>query len=81
MAKKDKKDKKKKKDKEVLPSRAKGNPNSVAAVEGVNLTTKVYDKEIAKLQVELVRLQAWVKKKKLKVSPCRFAKTTASNRV
>ncbi|TDI46458.1 MAG: polyphosphate kinase 2 [Acidobacteria bacterium] len=64
-----KKDKKKKKDKKVPPSRAKGNPHSasVVAVEGVNLTTKVYDKEIAKLQVELVRLQAWVKEKKLKV--------------
>ena len=64
-----KKDKKKKKDKKVPRSRGKGNPSSltVAAVEGVNLTTKAYDKEIAKLQVELVRLQAWVKEKKIKV--------------
>ncbi len=72
MAKKDKKKKKNKKSKRVesvSPSQGNGNPNSEAAVatEGVKLTTKVYDKEIAKLQVELVRLQEWVKEKKLKV--------------
>ena len=72
MAKKDKKKKKNKKNKQVEsvpPSQGKDNPNAATAVatEGVKLTTKVYDKEIAKLQVELVRLQEWVKEKKLKV--------------
>ena len=72
MAKKDKKKKKNKKNKQVEsvpPSQGKDNPNSATAVatEGVKLTTKVYDKELAKLQVELVRLQEWVKEKKLKV--------------
>jgi polyphosphate kinase 2 len=71
MAKKDKKKKKNKKNKRiesVPPSQGNGNPNSATvATEGVKLTTKVYDKEIAKLQVELVRLQEWVKEKKLKI--------------
>ena len=64
MAKKDKKKKKGKKNKRmesVAPFQEKHDP------EGVKLTAKVYDKEIAKLQVELVRLQEWVKAKKLKV--------------
>lgn len=32
-----------------------------------NISTKVYEKELAKLQIELVKLQEWVKKKGLKV--------------
>jgi len=72
MANKDKKKKKPKKNKQVEsvpPSQGKDNPNSATAIatERVDLTTKVYDTEIAKLQVELVRLQEWVKKEKLKV--------------
>lgn len=43
----------------------KGNENSVKASE--KLKTKEYDKELAKLHVELVRLQEWVKFKGLKV--------------
>ncbi len=31
------------------------------------LTTKVYDRELAKLQIELVKLQEWIKHKGLKV--------------
>ena len=75
MAKKDKKRKEKKKDKKSnrlesgALSHEKDNPNSgtAAATEGAMLTTKVYEKQIAKLQVELVRLQEWVKEKKHKV--------------
>jgi polyphosphate kinase 2 len=71
MAKKDKKKKKNKKKKQIEslpPSQGKGNPNSATAIatDRVHLTTKVYDKEISRLQVELVRLQEWVKEKKLK---------------
>ena len=43
----------------------KGNENSVKA--GEKLQTKEYDKELAKLHVELVKLQEWVRFKGLKV--------------
>ena len=76
MAKKDKKSKQKNKKKEdksltgsAPRSHAKDDTSSegTSATEAGKLPAKVYDKEIAKLQVELVRLQEWVRKKSLKV--------------
>jgi polyphosphate kinase 2 len=75
MAKKGKKKNKDKKDKSTrlkgsVPRSHEGNvpsSGSAAANEAEKLTTKMYEKELAKLQVELVRLQEWVKDKKLKV--------------
>ncbi len=50
-------------------SKAKKNKNKMQAVEtsGAKLKTKAYEKELAKLHVELVKLQEWVKAKGLKV--------------
>jgi len=45
----------------------KGKKKEHMDVEGGKLTTKAYDKELAKLHVELVKLQEWVKFKGLKV--------------
>jgi len=55
-----------------LPKQAKGKgaaPNAKAgdAAPAGKLKTKVYNKELAKLHVELVKLQEWVKHKGLKV--------------
>ena len=44
----------------------KGNENGDVKA-GEKLKTKEYDKELAKLHVELVKLQEWVKFKRLKV--------------
>ncbi len=38
-----------------------------SAARGEKLTRKVYDKELTRLHVELVKLQEWVKHKGLKV--------------
>ncbi|MGK2906688.1 MAG: polyphosphate kinase 2 [Desulfuromonadales bacterium] len=58
-----KKDKSKDKDKDKDKSRQ----EVVAAAADVKLTAKVYEKELAKLHVELVKLQEWVKAKGLKI--------------
>jgi polyphosphate kinase 2 len=54
---------------EAIMSRLKGKNTSKAVVEksSVKLKAKQYEKELAKLHVELVKLQEWVKHAKLKV--------------
>ena len=75
MSKKDKKNKKKHSDEGAGKDQAKGQPVSVdqhAAMsvppEGqIPINKKIYQKELAHLQVELVKLQEWIRFKRLKV--------------
>jgi len=72
MSKKDKKDKKEKKDKAEQESQAAVGVMAPVEMGGEGkkkpkLKTKEYEKELAKLQVELVKLQEWIKHQKLKV--------------
>jgi len=72
MSKKDKKDKKEKKDKAEPESQAAVGVMAPVEMGGEGkkkpkLKTKEYEKELAKLQVELVKLQEWIKHQKLKV--------------
>ena len=76
MSKKDKKNKKKHSGEETEKDQAKGQPaawnqhaaESEAPPEGqIHINKKAYEKELARLQVELVKLQEWVRQKRLKV--------------
>jgi polyphosphate kinase 2 len=52
---------------ETVKARRKGKASAGSAAPQEKLKRKVYDKELAKLHVELVKLQEWVKHKGLKV--------------
>jgi polyphosphate kinase 2 len=66
--KKGKKEKKKEEDRSTFAPVEIGQTNgTTAAEEKGKLTRKAYEKELQRLQVELVRLQEWVKSEKLKV--------------
>lgn len=75
MSKKDKKNKKKHSDEGAGEDQAKGQPaawnqhaaESEAPEGQIPINKKTYEKELARLQVELVKLQEWVRQKRLKV--------------
>lgn len=75
MSKKDKKNKKKHSDEGAEKDQAKGQPvgwnqhaaESEAPEGQIPINKKTYEKELARLQVELVKLQEWVRQKRLKV--------------
>ncbi|NTU56966.1 MAG: polyphosphate kinase 2 [Anaerolineales bacterium] len=75
MSKKDKKNKKKHSDEGAEKDQAKGQPvawnqhaaESEAPEGQIPINKKTYEKELARLQVELVKLQEWVRQKQLKV--------------
>jgi polyphosphate kinase 2 len=51
----------------AVTDRANGSSGSAAPAEVIRIDKKRYDKELARLQVELVKLQEWIKYKGLKV--------------
>ncbi len=64
---KNKKDKEKKKNKTKSMKGYASNTSDVRSQEKKKLDKKFYEKELVKLQVELVKLQEWIKEKGLKV--------------
>jgi polyphosphate kinase 2 len=62
-----KKDKKKKKNKSDIMEKRNSGHSSARQQEKKKLDKKFYEKELVKLQIELVKLQEWIKEKGLKV--------------